>query len=298
MATVLIVDDSSTDRILASGLLKKSGENYDIFNAVDGKDGLKKIELHLPDIIITDMQMPEMNGLEFVRMAKENYPLIPVILMTSQGSEAIAVEALQAGAASYVPKRVLAEDLAETVERVLSTSGKHVQMRRLLNRVKSQEIRLELEMDTTLIAPTVSFMRESATEAHLCDENDQLRLSVALEEALVNAFYHGNLEMNSELREQDHGAYHQLAEKRLTEEPYCHRKVYIEAHLTPHEMIFQIRDEGKGFDLALLPNPTDPANLTRPCGRGILLMKTFMDEINYNETGNQITLIKRHTPHT
>ena len=293
MTTILIVDDSSTDRILATGLLKKSGEDYQIFNAVDGKDGLAKIELHLPDIVITDMQMPEMNGLELVRYAKENYPLIPFILMTSQGSEEIAVEALHSGAASYVPKRALAEDLAETVERVLATSGKILQLRRLRNRVKKQELLLELEMNASLIPASVRFLRQSAAETFLCSENDQLRLSVALEEAIVNAFYHGNLELSSELREHQHSTYHELADQRLIEEPYCTRKIIIEAHLTPEEMIFHIQDDGAGFDLQSLPDPTDPANLIRPCGRGILLMKTFMDEVIFNEKGNKITLIKR-----
>ncbi len=296
MTTILIVDDSSTDRILASGLLRKSDQEYEIFNAVDGKDALEKIELHLPDLVITDMQMPIMNGLELVRFAKENYPLIPFVLMTSQGSEQIAVEALHAGAASYVPKRVLADDLVDTVERVLSTSGRNLQMRRLLNRVKEQEIQIELEMDVALIAPAVSFLRQCAAGAHLCNENDQLRLSVALEEALANAYYHGNLELSSKLREEDHSLYHAMALERLAQEPYCRRKVFVKSHLTPQEMIFEITDQGKGFNIDDIPDPTDPANLIRPCGRGILLMKTFMDEVNYNETGNEVTLIKRQSP--
>ena len=52
-------------------------------------------------------------------------------------------------------------------------------------------------------------------------------------------------------------------------------------------------DEGQGFDPTKLPDPTDPANLEMASGRGILLMRTFMDEIKYNDKGNIVTLIKR-----
>jgi anti-sigma regulatory factor (Ser/Thr protein kinase) len=54
-----------------------------------------------------------------------------------------------------------------------------------------------------------------------------------------------------------------------------------------------VRDEGPGFDPGGLPDPTDPANLERPCGRGLLLMKTFMDEVRYNDRGNEVTMRKR-----
>src|SRR5882762_8543578 len=121
MPSVLVVDDSPLYRHLAVALLKKS-PHYTVFEAVDGKDALAKIELHLPDLVVTDMMMPNLNGLDLAAEVKEQYPLVPIILMTSQGSEEIAVEALQKGAASYVPKRALASELLEIVDRVLSAA--------------------------------------------------------------------------------------------------------------------------------------------------------------------------------
>ena len=53
-----------------------------------------------------------------------------------------------------------------------------------------------------------------------------------------------------------------------------------------------IRDEGPGFDPASIPNPTDPEYLERPSGRGMLLMRSFMDELTYNDTGNEVTMVK------
>jgi len=64
-------------------------------------------------------------------------------------------------------------------------------------------------------------------------------------------------------------------------------------HLTKDEATFIIRDEGAGFDPNDLPDPTAPENLIRASGRGILLIRTFMDDVCFNDKGNEITMVKR-----
>src|SRR5229473_2959611 len=121
MATVLIVDDSAVDCKRAEKLLTK-GSQLTVLSASNGRQALELMKDHQPDLIITDMQMPEMDGLQLVEEVRCKYPGIPVILMTAHGSEELAVQALQKGAASYVPKRNLARDLPDTVESVLGVS--------------------------------------------------------------------------------------------------------------------------------------------------------------------------------
>ena len=93
-----------------------------MFEACNGREGLERIESDRPDFVLTDLQMPEMNGLELVSKIKDRFPNIPVILMTAQGSEEFAAQALRNGAATYVLKRRLAEDLVATIERVIATA--------------------------------------------------------------------------------------------------------------------------------------------------------------------------------
>ncbi len=57
--------------------------------------------------------------------------------------------------------------------------------------------------------------------------------------------------------------------------------------------MFVIRDGGPGFDITQVPDPTDPENMLRPSGRGLLLMRAFMDEFHFNNVGNEVTMIKR-----
>jgi anti-sigma regulatory factor (Ser/Thr protein kinase) len=65
--------------------------------------------------------------------------------------------------------------------------------------------------------------------------------------------------------------------------------------LSRSEAVFVIRDEGPGFDIASLPDPTSPECLELPHGRGLMLMRTFMNEVSYNATGNEVRLVKRAT---
>ena len=67
----------------------------------------------------------------------------------------------------------------------------------------------------------------------------------------------------------------------------------MEARITRYEAAFAIRDEGAGFDPDALPDPTDPANIEKTSGRGIFLMRAFMDEVLYNDVGNAVVLVKR-----
>jgi CheY-like chemotaxis protein len=297
MVVALVVDDSGTDRRLAGRLLEKNSE-WQVIYASDGKDALEQVELHVPDLVLTDLQMPEMNGLELVSAMQDEYPLIPVVLMTAEGSEEIAVEALQTGAASYVPKNVLAENLIETLESVFAATRQERNHSRLMHRISRNDIGFVLENDLSLFPSVISFLQRTIVSLRFCSESNRLRIGVALEEALLNAYYHGNLEVSSDLRETSHSAYYGLAQQRSAEEPYNQRRIFIDSSIGPSEVIYTIRDEGPGFDPSCLPDATDPANLERPCGRGLLLMRTFMDDVRFNESGNEVTMIKRRNPNS
>jgi len=280
------------DRRLVGGLLEKD-DALETDYAVQGAEALEKMERELPDLVVTDLIMPEMDGLELVNTVRGRYPLVPVILMTFQGNEEIAVEALQRGAASYVPKRNLARDLLDTVGRVLALSSHQRGHTRVLGCMTESVNAFVLENDAALFGPLIAYLQEGLRHMGLCDEGECTRVGVALEEALANSLYHGNLDVGSELRGEDDEAYHALVQRRRDESPYRDRRIRVEATFSREEARFAITDEGSGFDPTDLPDPTDPANLERAFGRGILLMQSFMDRVEYNRAGNAVTLTKR-----
>jgi CheY-like chemotaxis protein len=291
MAHILVVDDSATDRRIAGGLLERRTD-WVIEYAGDGRDALGRVKSEAPDLILTDLQMPEMNGLELVEAIDRDYPLIPVVLMTAQGSERIAVEALARGAASYVSKKELSADLVSVIERVLVLAGERQTKRSLMERMKTLQATFVLSNEAALLSSAVAYLQGLIRDMGLLGEGERLRVGVALEEALLNAAYHGNLEVQSELREKDCTLYYDLARERTQIPPYSERSILVDVDLTEDRVRYVVRDEGPGFDPRTLPDPTDPANIDRPCGRGLLLMKTFMDDVEYNETGNEVTMTK------
>jgi CheY-like chemotaxis protein len=293
--SVLIVDDSVIDRHLAGAIVQKL-ENWKASFAGNGVEALQQLKSGLlPDLVLTDMLMPEMDGLELVQAIRNQYPLLPVILMTAHGSEDIAIQALQRGAASYVPKKSLARDLAETMEQVLALARSNTRKQQVLESLHRHEIEFVLDNDVQLVPPLVSHLEDSIVKMKLCEPAGLILLGVALHEALTNAIFHGNLELSSTIKEQDEKKYYSLAAERKQQFPYRERRVYVNTTLTRENATFIIRDEGPGFDPSLLPDPTDPCNLERVSGRGLLLIQTFMDHVEHNEKGNQITLVKRRT---
>lgn len=292
METVLIVDDSAVDRRLAGGLLAKLPQLH-LEYAADGLEAIEQIEELSPDLVLTDLVMPGRNGLELVEEIQRRWPQLPVILMTNKGSEEVAIKALQAGAASYVPKSQLAGMLTETVLGVLVFARQRRSQAALMASLVRSEFTFDLGIDDELISPLINYLQSCMNRLNLCDEASSLRVCIALEEALRNAMFHGNLEISSQEREGDCDLYRTLIEARRTSEPFRSRRLLVKVHFAPGEATFIIQDDGPGFDPNSLPDPTDPENLDKVSGRGLLLMRTFMDQVQYNDRGNEVTMVKR-----
>lgn len=292
MPTILVVDDSEIDRRIAGGLLQKHG-GFDVVYAADGEAALQHFEARAPDLVLTDLQMPQMDGLQLVAAVKEDFPLTPVVLMTAQGSEEIAAEALRRGAASYVPKKKLADDLIATVERVLSAAREDRGQSRLMHHLSECDCRFELPCDRSLIAGLAGFLQQLLRSVPLGDETERLRVGIALEESLKNAYYHGCLEVTTGADWPVKKGVDQIASERLREAPYIGRRIFVQARVSRTAAEFIVRDEGPGFDHSQLPDPAAPQSHALNAGRGILLMRTIMDEVRFNAAGNEVTLIKR-----
>lgn len=297
MATVLIVDDNPMDRLLASGFVEQEGLSSCF--AENGREAIKIIQSTPPDLVLTDLDMPELDGLGLVQEVKKSFPTIPVILMTAKGSEEVAATALRVGASSYVPKRNFQADLTEAIRIALGVSESLKHRRQAFNFLTETVSRFVLGYEPQGPVALTSYLQDAIRMMGLCDDQECIRVGTALIEALRNAIDHGNLELNSDLRDgDDPSAYHELAKLRMQESPYRERRVYVTFRLTADSATFSIRDQGPGFDPATAPDPTDFENLMRPHGRGLMLIQTFMDAVQFNETGNEITMVlrKKHEP--
>jgi CheY-like chemotaxis protein/anti-sigma regulatory factor (Ser/Thr protein kinase) len=289
---ILVVDDSSVDRMLVGGLLGKE-PTWQIEFAVDGKEGFDRLSdvATIPDVIVTDLQMPRMDGLELVRQVRKSHPLIPIVLITSFGSEQIAIDALRAGATSYTPKTMLQSALIQTIKQVLEMSNR---MQHIVAENETSTGHLTryyvLENESSMIGPTIEVLQENLPS---WSSRDRLQIGMALDEALVNAMHHGNLEVDSSLRDGEDGTrYYEEIQARKDIEPYVNRRVRIEAEFSDKHICVQISDDGRGFDPGGVPDPTAESNLHKVSGRGLFLIRSFMDQVAHNTAGNQITMTK------
>ncbi len=258
--------------------------------ATHGAEALARVADEPPDIVVTDLQMPGMDGLELVRALRGRYPLVPVVLMTAHGSEEIAVQALEQGAASYVSKARLAENLAETVHHVLAMASANRRHDKLLHRLHRSTWTFVLDNDPALISPLVDYLQQQVALLNFCDEAGRVRLGIALQEALINALVHGNLEISSETLHRAQIDDPDLIRRRSNEPAYRDRKIRVFAEFSTDTARFIIRDDGPGFDHRRHVEMLAP--LDSEGGRGLVLMRAFMDEVSFSAAGNEVTMTR------
>ena len=134
------------------------------------------------------------------------------------------------------------------------------------------KLKREIPSDTSIGSELVNELITAMTEREW-PATDLFRTQLAYEEAIVNAIRHGN---------------RSDPEKVVTVEMSCDRE----------RVTIQITDQGSGFDPSQVPDPRDEELLEVPGGRGVLLIHEIMNEVRYNESGNQITMIKQRSEET
>jgi two-component system response regulator (stage 0 sporulation protein F) len=116
MRKILIVDDQKGVRRLLEELFKK--DNWEVEVAIDGREAVEKVDEFLPDIILMDMKMPNMNGLEASRMILDRHGELDIIMMTAYGEMDVVKEALDVGVKRCITKPFDIINLRDTVNQM------------------------------------------------------------------------------------------------------------------------------------------------------------------------------------
>jgi len=176
LTTLLVVDDSVFDHQVIARL-RQVMEGLRVIFASGGKEAMQTLDRELPQLILTDLIMPDMDGLELVQQVRDRFPSIPMILMTAFGSEEAAMRALRAGAANYIPKKDLDRDLVETVCGILHMSTVDRHRRQLLHCLNCRESAFLLENDPNLIASLLELVQEELDGLELFDRMGRIRVA-------------------------------------------------------------------------------------------------------------------------
>lgn len=290
MTTLLVVEGCECESSVSSRL-ELECPGWKILAAETESEGLRHLHVNHPDVLISDFGGRPPHETTLFKTVREHFPRMPILVIADSCSES-TLEALMLGASTFIPRCEVSRDLKTTIERILALSGAKRWYGRILDCLKETDFRFEVKNDLTLLPMLIAQLQDAAEQFGFCEERDRVRMGVALEEALVNAIVHGNLEVGSGLRTTDYEAYEELVQVRRKEAPYASRVVDVAAKFTHAHAEFTIGDEGLGFDPSSIPDPANPANIDRIRGRGLLLIRTFMDEVEFSDAGNQITLRK------
>ncbi|MEM1109837.1 MAG: ATP-binding protein [Planctomycetota bacterium] len=291
MLKMLVINPApDTTQTLAE--LLSAQPDWEAATAASITQGLDALADQTFAMVIADLQLVVEDDTAHLKALTIGDAYRPVLLTGADGTVDQVVNALNAGAAGFIHQNRLGNELVDHVTRVLNAAQRNKTQARLLECMTSSTSQFAVENDPTLLPALLVRFQTSVGMFGVCDEADSTRIGMALEEALSNALYHGNLEVSSELRKESLARYYDMAADRREQSPYRERKIHITETMTTDSATFVIRDEGPGFDTAKLDVEPDPDDLEALSGRGLMLMRAFMDEVIYNDRGNQVTLVK------
>ncbi len=272
MQTALIVEDHPEQAELVARILRL--KDYNPIVAGDGETGLQLARERTPSVVLLDLMLPDINGFDVCRRLRTDPDtrMLPVVMLTALNDVQHRVHGFRVGANAYVTKPYGVDDLFEAIESALAWRVS------LEKRDLQGEIHVELNSEINFLKDVNDFFM------HVCQTtplgSDQvIQLRQAVMEMAQNAIEWGNEHESERLVNITYRVYHDRLE-------------------------IVVKDQGSGFDRSSLPHAAvagDPFSHLdvreklglRAGGFGLLICQGMVDEMRYNDVGNEVTLIKR-----
>ena len=286
----LIADDTTEVLEFLQEFLVQAG--HLVICAKDGEEALKIFRKEEIEGIFCALTLPKLGGLELLKEVKSSNSRRPFVMLCPHSDTKNALNALQLGACDYLIKKIKPLELQRTLDRVVSLhEGFHFSayaLDHLLQETRTLEIGNDFEGVNRIIA----FMTQDLPSYGILIQEQLFRMNMLLKEAIENAIFHGNLDMSSEMRRKNPQLFYKTAEQKRDIDPYKNRRLTLQYDISRNSAKYVVRDEGKGFAHADLLDPADPDNLLRIEGRGLIMIMNFMDEVFWNDRGNEITMVR------
>ena len=274
---ILLVDDDAGILEFLSSALRGDGRIESASTAEEALDCLRRTPY---DVVLTDLVMPGLGGLELLRQVSQIRPDARVIVMTGEGGPEVVAESLRRRAFTYLVKPFSIPALREAVHQAFASVNGGDDIRILS--AKPTWVSLSLRCRMEIADRILSFLR--AMDMDLSHQ-DQDHIATAFRELLINAIEHGG-----------------------RSDP--NKRVDLTYVRTDGAIIYYLHDPGEGFSLDAIPHaaisnqPDDPVAHTeirdqlgiRPGGFGLLMTRNLADELIYSEKGNEVMLVKYLKP--
>jgi len=272
--TLLLVDDDPAVHELLAAVLRRP--DWRIESAYDGLEGLARATAHPFDLVLTDVHMPGLDGLDLLHRIREIRPEAKVMVMTADSTPANIVRAIREQAFSYFSKPFSPSAVAEMITQAANTRQWQDDIEVLSATPQWISLRLRCKLETA--DRLMQFVREMEMEF---PQHERENIAAAFRELLMNAIEHGG-----------------------GSDP--DKRVQVTYVRTTRAIVYLIQDPGKGFSFdaiahaAIANPPGEPTRHleirveqgVRPGGFGILLTRNLVDELIYSEKGNEVLFIK------
>jgi DNA-binding response OmpR family regulator len=272
-STVLLAEDDTNSRKVYRQALEKEG--YRVIDVSDGESALRALKGESVDVLLTDVWMPGVDGIELIARAREIQPDLRAVVMTGEKTSETVLGAFRNKACDFLTKPFRLSELIETIDSALKRDAS-CQIEIISDKPDWIELRVPCDLDA--VEPIQRMLSE--LHSHLPRETGEAIASV-FREMLNNAIEHGGK---------------------------CDRnnKVEVKYIRLKRAIMYSIKDPGEGFDLtqvehAAVANPADnpfhhmqvrQQKGMRPGGFGIMLASQVIDELIYNEQHNELIFVK------
>ena len=258
---ILIIDDVEEIRISLSKIVEQLGITP--MTASNGVEALNLLQAEKVDLIITDLMMPEMDGLQFIVQSRKLNPRIPIAVISGYGDIKNATFALTRGAFNFITKPFTIKEVENIIRKGLRLRELSLGTEKLLKNIRNKT---EITIPSyPHLLPSVTFYILKECQWRGIDNEDLLNnISVCTDEILTNALTHGN-ENNPE------------------------KTISVTLQFDTEKFTFTIQDEGKGFDVKEFDRQLKQNSIDIPNKRGLFIAEYLSDEISFNDKGNEVT---------
>lgn len=297
MASILLVDDSQTHTLMMRRILEDG--SHTVTCVCDGQQALESLRTSVPDLVVTDLQMPVVDGVQLVTDIANQYPSLPSIVVTAKGSESLAVDALAKGAANFVPKSTLSKLLLRVVRQTIQFSRVIRSVRPSNVQSARHEWTVTLRPDPEEIEPTAWMVIQALAWSGRLNSTDLVRMGTAVASCLFNAMCFGNLQIPDEetivsrILSDDPTGIDDLRARAKTE-PFCDLSTTLKISIGTDDTRILIRHSGRGRATRLTPAPGTPESFEREQCRGLMLISSFMDDVILRSDASEVVMVKKH----
>ncbi len=256
---ILIVDDHDDLKTALTKVFSKLG--FLVESTANRDEAVKLDRTEKFDLVITDLD----GDLAFPAEKLDDDTCLPI----NDGEEDFdrsRIKAFKICATNFRRENFDEEEIKNLFETILNYKTKFVDKSYAVKHLR-EKIEFEFPSTIKLMHSILEYLTKRVEKVGIID-SESSNLFIALDEAFVNAVKHGN-------------------------KFDANKIVKISAEVSPKEARFTIEDEGEGFNISEIPDPTNPENLFKTSGRGVLIIHNIMDEVSYNESGNRITMVKK-----